>query len=345
VVHPERRYVDAGKTRIMALLDDQHALAGSIEIEARLSEGTYEGFGDTIDPHVLTIAINELDRDGSITSTAHPSRGGRDVSIIQPTDTRRRTTRIDRAAARKRLLMARYLGWSQGTDNRQGVIGPAGERAVRASLVESAAFSLAAPGGGPVGSFLGYTLPGALDSAGFCVPLVDDVPGRPIAVPIEVKNIRDWIYPASRELYQLLTKSVALQRHRLDVPICPVLICRRAHKTTFWMAKALGFYVVATLRQYIEGIEEEPLNEVRAELALLDLMIAPGPDDLLVKRFRDNFPTYGSTFAAKWAETASNSDLTDTFEPLRTLKRPAARAQQMALLRAAAEAAGYAGGW
>jgi len=35
---------------------------------------------------------------------------------------------------------------------------------------------------------------------------------QPVAVPIEVKNLRDWIYPSSQELYQLLWISSAFCR-------------------------------------------------------------------------------------------------------------------------------------
>src|SRR5918995_224991 len=64
------------------------------------------------------------------------TRGGSQVETIQPTDVAGRRTSIDRAAARKRLLYARFRGWSQASDRYpRGQIGPAGEDATRAAIL------------------------------------------------------------------------------------------------------------------------------------------------------------------------------------------------------------------
>ena len=39
------------------------------------------------------------------------------------------------------------------------------------------------------------------------VPLVGDLPQPPVTVLIEVKNIREWIYPSNAELYQLQARA------------------------------------------------------------------------------------------------------------------------------------------
>jgi hypothetical protein len=81
-----------------------------------------------------------LEHDGEvITAPALPTRGGSAVATIQPANQRKRGTAIARAAGRKRLLYARYLGWARGTARYpHGMIGPAGERAVRSAIIDSA---------------------------------------------------------------------------------------------------------------------------------------------------------------------------------------------------------------
>jgi hypothetical protein len=46
------------------------------------------------------------------------------------------------------------------------------------------------PDAGPVAELLNVTLPGPLDSAGCTVPLVKGIPGPPVTVLVEVKNLR-----------------------------------------------------------------------------------------------------------------------------------------------------------
>lgn len=63
-----------------------------------------------------------LIRDGTIAEIHGVARGGREVSAVVPTGERRKTA-INKAAARKRLILTRYLGWAQGTKSAQGVTG------------------------------------------------------------------------------------------------------------------------------------------------------------------------------------------------------------------------------
>jgi hypothetical protein len=81
------------------------------------------------------------------------------------TVTPRRSTAVAKAAQRKRLLMARYLGWAQGTPSRPSAIGPAAEKAAHDSLLAAAPYGyrLLQPSGTGVSAMLGAHLPGPLD--------------------------------------------------------------------------------------------------------------------------------------------------------------------------------------
>ncbi len=308
-------YVTLGSDLILQLLDDQLA-APWLEVEARLADLPWTSSGQRVDPHHLSEARVRLERSRRLQITRSRTRGGRDIGLLQATGGRRATA-IEVAARRKRLLMGRYLGWSQGSPSRPGLIGPAGERAVHASLLASGSFVLANPNGGQTNRFLDVHLPGALDNAGFYIPLTTGLPGQPVSFAVEVKNQRDWIYPVSQELYQLLDKAALLQRTRPQQLLVPILICRRAHLTAFRMAKDLGFFIIDTQRQYISTIDNEALNEVRAELGLLDLTADTGPDPRIIRRMTLTFPPHAATSAARWRQAGSDLTLGSYFTAMR----------------------------
>jgi hypothetical protein len=227
--------LEVAKRLLLGLLDEHLALVKP-EAIARLAEGYHRGDTRNIDPHVTGRALADLDASHRIIiEFPQPTRGGSSVSTIQPASQRKRTTAIASAAGRKRLLYARYLGWASGTKRSpHGLIGPAGEQAVRRAIIDSTALQPAAPGAGPVSEILNVRLNGAADSGGFMNPLVAGIPQPPVTVLIEVKSIREWIYPDSSELFQVLHKCLLLKRAHPDVPVVPILVCRRAHKTAFF---------------------------------------------------------------------------------------------------------------
>lgn len=107
-------WAEAARAAVLDVLAEHHAVVHP-ELEARIAEANFSGASGNLDPHHVTNALRELRDAGAIEWVNGSTRGGRDVQTIQPTDRRRRATKIDTAAARKRLLLARYNGWSQGT--------------------------------------------------------------------------------------------------------------------------------------------------------------------------------------------------------------------------------------
>jgi hypothetical protein len=203
-------------------------------------------------------------------------------------------------------------------------VGPAGEEAVRLALRASGALQPALPDFREVGNVLGVNLPGPVDSAGYMVPFVDGLPGPVVTILVEVKNIRGWIYPGAGEVFQLLGKATILQIQRPDQPIVSVLICRKAHETTYWMARQMGFLVIDMGAQYVGDVEQDSLDEVRSELYFLDLYRGAGPTRRVQDRFRDTLPAHCHNIAARWRETALNPVLAGRLVARRP-HRPAAQ--------------------
>jgi hypothetical protein len=337
-------YVQLGRGAILSLLDE-HLAATSMELEARISDERWHSLDTKIDPHHVTDARRQLLNEGAIASESAETRGGRRVTVWQAVGGRR-TTAISRASQRKRILQARYLGWAEGTPSQKGLIGPAGEAATHASLIRAGSFQLARPEGGTVAKFLGVDVPiGPLDNGLYFSPLLQGIPQAAIAVPIEVKNVRDQIYPVSKELYQLLAKAQRLQQLRPDMPIAPVLVCRRAHYTTFKMALALGFFVVEARRQYIGGVDQDKLLEVRNGLGFYDLDLHDGEDVRLVHLFRDVFPGHATGQAQQWVVTADDPYIADSFQTMRKDMPSTTRVAHLGKLRDRCRNAGLGDGW
>jgi hypothetical protein len=341
----EEDYTARAEARIREVLAAEHAVV-RLELEARISEAGFTDSGININPHHVSTALRNLvSRNEVIRTPPVETRGGHRVDTIQPADQRRRTTAITKAAGRKRLLYARYLGWSQGTERYpHGLIGPAGEAAVRTGLLLSGSIQPVRPDAGEVATLLNTRMPGPLDSAGFSVPLTNGVPGQPITVMIEVKNLRSWMYPSSAEIYQLLDKACVLQAANPDQPILPVFVCRRAQEPTFWMAKQLGFLVIDMGTQFVGDVDQAALDEVRNELAFGDLRVGAGPSLRVKDRFQKTVPIHGPAIAAAWKKTTNNADLTHRIHQLRSTKlKGHARGDLMREFRAFVKDAGHRG--
>jgi hypothetical protein len=320
-VPTEAEYTQRAEERIREVLGSEHAVV-PLELEARISEAGYADSGSNIDPHHITNALKNLLARGEVIRTEPAaSRGGHQIETIQPADQRRRKTAITHAAARKRLLYSRYLGWAQGTErHRHGLIGPAGEAAVRAGLLLSGGLQPIRPDAGEVARLLDVDLPGKLDSAGIHVPLLQGQLGEPIVVIVEIKNIRGWMYPSSEEAYQLLDKACVLQAAHPEQPILPVFVCRKAQRPIFWMAQQLGFMVIELGLQYAGDVEQSSLDEVRNELAFSDLRVGVGPSLRVRDRFQKTVPNHGTRIAADWRKTVANHRLVHHIHELRYAK-------------------------
>jgi hypothetical protein len=306
-----RQHVERGKRALLAMVE-RHLAAIWMEAQARASDARWGDERFPVDPEHLWQARDELVTDGSLKWTGpERTRGGRPIDVIIPGDTRGRVKPVEAAAARKRLLQTRYLSWASGTKDGDeggsaGVIGPEAERVVHSSMREAGhhlGFRFEEVKTGQASTFLGERVQGGpLDNA-----VHFHIDHIPYSVAVEVKSIRDHVYPSSVELYQLLWKAARLQQALPTANIVPVLVCRRANKTLFYMAKDLGFLVFQSFAQWIqEGgrTTSAAVNEVRNELSYLDLhVVQPSWDRLdpgLEGYFRKVLAGQAKSTAANW---------------------------------------------
>lgn len=308
----ERR--ERAAAAIVELLQQEHAVVLP-ELIARLSDRAYSDPQERFDPHVVTDAKNGLAEAGIIAPDSRATRGGRAVEVWSLTDQRLRKRAIADASARKRLLQTRYHTWATGTASVPGVLGATGERVLYDALsagAPRAGFRLEKPDGpGDVRTLWGQTIPGGPVDSVATMPLLDD-DGRArgnATVVIEVKNIREWIYPTSEALHQLLHKAAQLQLANPNESILPVIVCRRAHTTAFRMALDLGFHIVELRAQFLpelSTIPEDQVVDVRKGLGYLDLRrYTTRPFKGAVKLTSNVLPKVAAARVKRWREVGS----------------------------------------
>jgi len=154
------------------------------------------------------------------------------------------------------------------------------------------------------------------------------------------------IYPDSSELYQVLHKCLLLKRAHPDIPVVPILVCRRAQKTAFFMAKQLGFLVIEMAAQFVgDTVTEGQLLEVRNELGFSDLYLGAGPSLAVRDRMREHLGPYLTQYADNWTETSQDPEIPDLLSRLRNKLPRTERTDLLNKVRNANRDNGNRGGW
>jgi hypothetical protein len=309
---------------IQVLLDVEGA-ATQPGMEAKLSDRKYKTFAHRVDPHHLTTARQRLLAAGVIERQRERTRGSGIVTTYTLADPSKSTIRT---AGRKRLLQARFLSWSS-PDTKWGAapVPAALERVVHASLLAAAPHGyrpLRPEGGGEVRRIANALVPGGqIDNAAFYTGLTPaGLPVPAVLLGIEAKNVRQWIYPQTQEMYQLLDKCAQLRLLHPELRVLPVLVCRKAHYLTNKMARQLGFHVIATQHQYVRpavaGTLEDArkFEEVNTELAY-NLQLREDVVDPMVNHFTTIIPGRSVEAADRWAIFVSHPDVPNLLAQLR----------------------------
>jgi hypothetical protein len=232
------------------------------EVEAFLSESSW--VHDNLDssiptdwcpqPHHLTTARKRLVNAGAIRKQAAVLNGRLVSTWIDAVSSQQTAT--DRLAATKRRCYRTYLSWT----NRAQLCGAIAEQVVHRSLTALAGRYLWIPDHKPgkVTLLCGQpiTVGGPLDSAGFWPLDPQDPSVGLVPFAVEIKNIRDWIYPWDHEHWDLLAKLAAFPR------VIPVLVARKIHPLTFKCLADIGALGRETKCQWFanEGTTQAPLD-------------------------------------------------------------------------------------
>lgn len=333
--------------------------ASKIELEAKLVDVHF--WNPPFEPHHLHDASQHLMRAGEITRSLEATRGGRRPPIFVTTKREGRARRVEDTAARKPLLMSRYYSYVQGGEEASSSLaGPAGEMAFHAAFIRSsvgASLATLTRGRPSVSTILGDPVPmGPLDNAFVLSPLDKEtlapIPPWGVQALVEVKNIREWTYPRTQELYQVLYKAANIQRAHPNASILPILVCRRAHTTTKFMAKDLGFFVIEARRQFLPQsslIDSSALLEATNELGIADLV--QGTDPSHTAQIEQRLTTLQRSFDIqtsidRWKQFSNDDSIVDAINELVNDTLPnSQRDEQLNNLRDRAHEIGARLGW
>jgi hypothetical protein len=314
------QYVQFAETALLELVRAEGAVLVR-EAEAKISDDRWPSIPTAVNPHHLTTARGNLLRKGLITLSAVFDASG--TRLMHPVDDRGRKEVIRTASKRKRALHGYLETWARPTSRYpSGIIGEAGERVVRASLRAAAEHGVrpVQAGATEITRLFDNPVPGgALDGAVWVERL--DEYGRATGstlCPIEVKNIRHWIYPQSHELFQLLHKSALLQQQYVDIDICPVLVTRARSWTADQMSRDLGFRIFDVHKQFvlpIADVPEDRVDAVKTELGYKDLTRTDDADEVLTRLCRGSLITTSTSNATLWR--SHGSKFSDHYEQLR----------------------------
>src|SRR4051794_36989616 len=119
---------------IVDLLREEHAVLWA-EAQAKISDARWPTVPTSIDPHHMTTARANLLGRNRIVERGAATKGGYEVPVLHLRDTTGIATAIDKAAARKRGLMATLNSWlTPRSGYPLGFVGEAGERVAHRSL-------------------------------------------------------------------------------------------------------------------------------------------------------------------------------------------------------------------
>lgn len=102
---------------------------------------------------------------------------------------------------------------------------------------------------------------------------------------LELKNIREWLYPDRPEVRDLLLKCCTLD-------VVPVLITRRIHYLTFQYLQPCGVIIHQTYNQLYPNSAKDLADQVRDKtlLGYHDVRVGNMPDVRLIRFIHTNLP-------------------------------------------------------
>lgn len=278
-------WVRIGENALIDLLSERLVIPW-FEAESRISSSRWKSFPN-VQPLQLHEARKNLVNSGLIIqeSSAHKVRKVVTVRIPFPPNRIREITRL---RGRRRKLYRKYLSWA----NDEKLCGKHAELVVLESLEASASNAgLYVPPQvtGRIGQVNGVqVIPGPLD----CFAHILELPEvrSEVTLVVEVKNINDWIYPWTKELWELLVKAAHLATH---ITVLPLLICMRSTYMTSQMAKDIGFFFTETRKQiFCSSIPEAEFQEVVGDFGLT-IFQHEGPLDSIKDFLTDLTTAYG----------------------------------------------------
>lgn len=274
----KRDRIDLGKKRITSILRP-YVVASMRTLENKISDAGPPR--QRVNPHILTTARQELQQEGKVLALSRQGLPWYHLSQTTHDDLQRRLSTL---VPLHRALQRRDLTTR---------IGQALEIAVYKALITQDALtffgsfadldehddSLPYSKIEPPSSLSGRSLPGQ-QKLDFLVHDTDGFYGG-----VEVKNIREWLYPDRDEIRDLLSKCCQLD-------VVPILIARRLPYVTSRLLIPCGVLVHETYNQRLPQAEADLATDAMDKnlLGFHDIRLGNEPDKRLIRFVHDLLP-------------------------------------------------------
>ncbi len=230
----------------------RHDVCSMRTLESKISES---GRGPKPAPHVLYYAIKTMENDGTL-RTLRPAAAPCQFYTLATVD----PAVLD---ARLSFLVAEATKWNTAV-SRSDTVGKHGESIVHQAFVSSPAFYVG-PGWGNVEEVNGITIPssrtgrkGSVD--GFI--MLSALPPSEGAAIVEVKNIREWIYPMELMLWDVI-------RNGFVVNAVPVILTRKIYHSTYnYVLSQLGAVGIQLHNQFLPTAMQNDLASCKDKSSL-----------------------------------------------------------------------------
>ena len=273
---PASERLELAKRRLVNVLRD-NVVAAMRTLEQKISDAGPGGM--RIDPHALLNARKQLEGEGIITRRIEASTPWFHLATADPRD----------VAARLSVLRPLHLAVQQTNFAKR--LGQTLEIATYRALLSQSALTT-------FGSYLDLdehddsTLyrkeePPSTISGRTCGSRKLDfiVSAGGAMAGIEIKNVREWMYPNRDEVRDLLFKATVLN-------VMPVFIARRIPFVTFRLLNACGVIIHQTYNQLFPEADASLAAQVRDKtlLGYHDVRLGNAPDARLLKFAQANLP-------------------------------------------------------
>ncbi len=163
----------------------------------------------------------------------------------------------------------------------------------------------------PLLEFGPVILPGALDS-------VLSLQTPACLLLVEAKNIREWVYPRSQELWGLIGKDTRLLE--VNSRILPVFVTRKIPFVTYALLARLGILGLQTHHQFFAPSAAHDVTDIKSKdgLGFHDILTDLKPPDHVNRFFALTVPAQAMEFSDRFR---ANKDLLKEYAITRGLER------------------------
>lgn len=287
----QRHWIDLAKKRVKSVLSTR-LFANIRQLESKIAESGPDG--QRCNPHIISQALRELVREEILI------KEGPFYFLAAHLKTPLKSARLQQ---RKRQIIPIYEKYLRLTQREPDACGSVLEDILDFAISSSPNYQELGSRARPLLTFGNVTLPGALDNISILT-----AEAATYLVCFEAKNIREWIYGESHELWSLINKANCLSESVIK-PL-PILVCRKIPWYSRHAFEHLGVLGFETHRQVFNPLYETELADIRHkdDLGFHDITTNTTPSPALLNFLNATIPEQAKKYSAKFV---SNKPLFD----------------------------------